>query len=74
MVALAVSKGYSVPLAEAREHLKACAAAAGQVLSDADLDGLAGGSVPPPGGVPPTLEAMQAWDRGVAMTNQNFWF
>jgi hypothetical protein len=44
MVALAVSKGYSVTLAEAREYVKAKAAAAGQVLSDADLDGVAAGS------------------------------
>jgi hypothetical protein len=44
MVALAVSKGYSVTLAEAREHVKAKAAATGQVLSDADLDGVAAGS------------------------------
>jgi hypothetical protein len=44
VVALAVSKGYSVTLAEAREHVKTRAAATGQVLSDADLDGLAGGA------------------------------
>jgi hypothetical protein len=44
MVALAVSKGYSVTLAEAREHVKAKAAATGQILSDADLDGVAAGS------------------------------
>jgi hypothetical protein len=44
VVALAVSKGYSVTLEEAREHVKAAAKAAGQVLSDADLDGLAGGN------------------------------
>jgi hypothetical protein len=44
MVALASSRGYSVTLAEAREHLKAKAAAAGKVVSDADLDGLAGGA------------------------------
>jgi hypothetical protein len=43
MVALAVSKGYDVTLAEAREHVKAKAAAGGKVLSDADLDGVAGG-------------------------------
>ena len=45
VVALAMSKGYSVTLEEAREHLKARAAAAGQVLSDADLDGVAGGAI-----------------------------
>jgi hypothetical protein len=44
MVALAVSKGYSVTLEEAREHLKTKATAAGQALSDADLDGVAGGA------------------------------
>jgi hypothetical protein len=43
MVALAVSKGYSVTLDEAREHVRAKAAAAGKVLSDADLDGVAAG-------------------------------
>jgi hypothetical protein len=42
VVAFAVSKGYSVTLAEAREHLKAKAAALGKVLSDADLDNVAG--------------------------------
>jgi hypothetical protein len=40
------SKGYSVTIAEAREHLKAKAAANGKVLSDAELDGAAGGSTP----------------------------
>jgi hypothetical protein len=44
MVAFAVSKGYSVTLAEAREHVKARAAATGQILSDADLDGVAAGA------------------------------
>ena len=44
MVALATSKGYSVTLEEAREHLKAKAAATGKVLSDADLDDVAGGT------------------------------
>jgi hypothetical protein len=43
VVALAVSKGYSVTLAEAREHLKAKAAAAGKALYDADLDAIAAG-------------------------------
>jgi hypothetical protein len=45
MVALAASKGYSVTLQEAREHLKARAAANGKVLSDAELDGVAGGGL-----------------------------
>ena len=44
MVAVAVSKGYDVTLAEAQEHLKAKAAAAGQALSDAELDRVAGGN------------------------------
>jgi hypothetical protein len=43
LVALAISKGYSVTPGEAREHVKAKAAAAGKVLSDADLDAVAGG-------------------------------
>jgi hypothetical protein len=43
MVSLALSKGYSVTHEEAREHLKARAASAGKVLSDAQLDGVAGG-------------------------------
>ena len=46
MVSLASSKGYSVTLEEARKHLKAKAAASGKVLSDAELDGVAGGSTP----------------------------
>jgi len=46
MVALAVSKGYGVTLAEARDHLKTKATATGKALSDADLDGVAGGSTP----------------------------
>ncbi|CAN5865919.1 hypothetical protein BH11PSE3_BH11PSE3_07760 [soil metagenome] len=46
MVALAVSKGYNVTQAEARDHLKTKAAATGKTLSDADLDGVAGGSTP----------------------------
>jgi hypothetical protein len=45
MVALAVSKGYSVTADEAREHLKAKVAAKGKVLSDAQLDGVAGGAM-----------------------------
>jgi hypothetical protein len=52
MVALAVSKGYGVTLAEAREHVKARAAAGGRVLSDADLDSVAGGGYTTYGGLP----------------------
>ena len=44
MVALALNKGYSVTLEEAREHVKASAAATGSALSDAELDGVAGGN------------------------------
>jgi hypothetical protein len=44
MVALAVSKGYNVTAAEAREHLKSRAATKGKVLSDAQLDSVAGGA------------------------------
>jgi hypothetical protein len=43
LVALASSKGYAVTAVEAREHLKAQAAKDGKVLSDADLDSVAGG-------------------------------
>jgi hypothetical protein len=43
VLALASSKGYDVTIEEAREHLNAKAAAAGKVLSDADLDRMAGG-------------------------------
>jgi predicted ribosomally synthesized peptide with nif11-like leader len=46
MVALAVGKGYKVTAEEAREHLKRQAAAKGKVLSDADLDGVAGAGTP----------------------------
>jgi hypothetical protein len=42
VVALAVRKGYGITLEEAREHVKAKAAATGKVLSDADLDNVAG--------------------------------
>jgi hypothetical protein len=44
MVALAVSKGYKVTAAEAREHLKSRVATKGKVLSDAQLDSVAGGA------------------------------
>jgi hypothetical protein len=49
VVALAVSKGYSVTLEEAQEHVKSRATATGQVLSDADLDGVAAAGERPPG-------------------------
>ena len=44
VVALAASKGYDFTAAEAKEHLKAQAAASGKVLTDAELDGVAGGN------------------------------
>jgi hypothetical protein len=42
-VAFAKSKGYSFTEDEAREFAKAQAVAGGKVISDADLDGVAGG-------------------------------
>lgn len=45
LVALASSKGYSLTAEEAREHLKSKAAVNGKVLSDAQLDGVAGGAM-----------------------------
>jgi hypothetical protein len=47
VVALASNKGYSVTVEDARQHLKARATAAGKVLSDAELDGVAGGGTDP---------------------------
>ena len=41
-VAFAASKGYSLSIEEAQEHVKA-RTAAGKKLSDAELDGVAGG-------------------------------
>jgi hypothetical protein len=43
-MAFAASKGYSFTIEEARQHAKDRAAAKGKVLSDAELDGVAGGS------------------------------
>ena len=43
-VAFAASKGYGFTIEEAKQHVKARAAAEGKVLSDAELDGIAGGS------------------------------
>ncbi|CAN5865859.1 hypothetical protein BH11PSE3_BH11PSE3_07750 [soil metagenome] len=43
-VAFAASKGYAFSLEEAKQHVQARAAAKGKVVSDAELDGLAGGS------------------------------
>ena len=45
MVALASRNGYNVTLTDARDHLKAKAATNGKVLSDAQLDGVAGGAM-----------------------------
>ncbi|MDP1840156.1 MAG: hypothetical protein Q8N31_13195 [Reyranella sp.] len=42
-VAFAISKGYDFTADEARQHAKARAKAKGNVLTDAELDGLAGG-------------------------------
>jgi hypothetical protein len=42
--AFANSKGYKFSLDHAREYVKAKAKAAGKELSDAELDGVAGGS------------------------------
>src|SRR5262249_8488607 len=44
LVALAVSRGYSITLEEARQHLRARPSAPGRVLSDAELDGIAAGA------------------------------
>ena len=43
-MAFATSKGYHFTAEEAKEHVKTKAAAKGKVLSDAELDGVAGGS------------------------------
>ena len=42
-VAFAASKGYAFTADHAKEHIKAKAKAAGKELSDAELDGVAGG-------------------------------
>jgi predicted ribosomally synthesized peptide with nif11-like leader len=44
VVALAASKGYAFTAAEAKEHLKAQAAVSGKALTDAELEGVAGGT------------------------------
>jgi hypothetical protein len=41
--AFAMSKGYSFTLDHAKQHLKAKAKAGGKELTDAELDGVAGG-------------------------------
>jgi hypothetical protein len=43
-VAFATSKGYGFTIEEAKQHVKSKAAAKGKVVSDAELDGMAGGS------------------------------
>ena len=46
-VAFAASKGYGFTIKEARQHVQARAAAQGKVLTDAELDGIAGGGTNP---------------------------
>jgi hypothetical protein len=43
-VTFAASKGYGFTIEEARQHVQARAAAQGKVLTDAELDGMAGGA------------------------------
>jgi hypothetical protein len=43
-VAFAASKGYAITVDEAKQHVQAKAATEGKVLTDAQLDGMAGGS------------------------------
>ena len=43
MVAFAATKGYAFTVDELKEHAKARAKAAGKELTDAELDGVAGG-------------------------------
>jgi len=45
--AFAASKGYAFTVDEAKEQVKANAKAAGKNLTDAELDGIAGGSCNP---------------------------
>ena len=45
-VAFAASKGYAFTVDEAKEHIKAKAKTAGKELTDAELDGVAGGIWP----------------------------
>jgi hypothetical protein len=49
-VAFAVGKGYRFTADQARQFVKQNASAAGKVLTDADLDGVAAGSGGLPGG------------------------
>jgi hypothetical protein len=42
-VAFAASKGYGFTIEEAKQHVQARAAAKGQIITDAQLDGVAGG-------------------------------
>lgn len=44
LVTFAASKGYAFTADEVKEHAKARAKAAGKELTDAELDGVAGGS------------------------------
>jgi aryl-alcohol dehydrogenase-like predicted oxidoreductase len=46
-VAFAAGKGYAFTVDEAKEQVKANAKAAGKNLTDAELDGIAGGSCNP---------------------------
>jgi predicted deacylase len=46
-VAFAASKGYGFTIEEARQHVQARAAAQGKVLTDTELDGIAGGGTTP---------------------------
>jgi hypothetical protein len=43
-MAFAASKGYGFTAEEAKQHVKQKAAAKGKVLTDAELDGVAGGA------------------------------
>lgn len=60
-VSFARSKGYAFTVDEAREYIKAKAKAAGTELSDADLDGVAGGNGDPTS-VPDNLHP--TWNPG----------
>lgn len=44
VVAFAATKGYSFTVVELKEHAKATAKAAGREITDAELDGVAGGA------------------------------
>jgi hypothetical protein len=43
-VAFAASKGYGFTIEEAKQHVQAKATAKGKVVTDAQLDGMAGGA------------------------------